>query len=538
MSLVDVAFLAKAELVRKRRQELYKEDPVLWAKEYLGINLWKKQREILESLRDNRNTAVAAGHGTGKSFCAAVAIAWWVDTHPIDQTFVATMAPSASQLGIIWDNLRRLFKIAKDRYEKGEVDHPLPGYITGDHKWKTNDGSLIGEARAPRVETIDSAVQGRHADYLLAIGDEAVGLSQGHLDALGNIATGPANRQLLIANPTDPGCAMAGIWHKELTTWNRMHISVFDSPAIVPDPEFEVTEDMALSGQDYIDGIAEQWGEDSAYYIARVTGQWAFESDTLLFSAEQLAGATDTVVVPYDGQFPQHGWDISADGADYTVGYELLKGAVWETDDKGKPVRETDVEGFRVRQIGKWNKKPLVTLNPDKPSTAYNIHELAVERQAHTAIIDTDGIGISVVNGIASVEPNYDVVEFRGNGSPSDKGKVSYENIRAEMYFLLRDDMILGRIDLDPKDEDLINELSGIQYNETLKGKLKIESKRDMRSRGVKSPDHADACVYSRFPVESLTSGLASLNPGEEVVVDPWDFVEFEMEWGAPGVVM
>lgn len=475
---------------------------------------------------------------THNSFVAAVAIAWWVDTHPVDQTFVATMAPSASQLGIIWDNLRRMFKIAKDRYEKGEVDHPLPGYITGDHKWKTNEGALIGEARAPRTETVDSAVQGRHADYLLAVGDEAVGLSQGHLDALGNIATGPANRQLLIANPTDPSCAMADIWHKELTTWNRMHISVFDSPAITPDPEFEITQDMSLSGQDYIDEVAEAWGEDSAYYIARVLGQWAFETDSPLFSAAQLATATDTHVVPYDDQFPQHGWDISADGPDYTVGYEMLKGKVWEVDDLGKPVRETDQEGYRIRRIGKWNKMPLVTLNPDKPSTAYKIHEKAVERVAHTAIIDADGIGISVVNGIASIGPDYQLVEFRGNGTPSVKGKESYENIRAEMYFLLRDDMVLGRVDLSPGDEPLLNELSSIQYEETARGRLKIESKKDMRSRGVKSPDHADACVYSRFPVEVLTEGLNSLAPGEEVTVDPWDFVDEGMEWGAPGFLM
>lgn len=538
MSLIDVAGLAKAEISRQLRRDLYKDDPVLWVEEYLGQQLWSKQKEILYSIRDNRNTAVAAGHSVGKSHVAAIAVAWWVDTHPLDKIFIATMAPSTSQLGIIWDSVRRIYALSHQRYIDKIVDHPLPGYITGDHKWKAPDGTVIGEGRSPKTETVSTSFQGRHADFLFAIGDEAVGLSQEHLDALGNIATGPSNRQLLLANPTNPGSAMADIWHKELSTWNRMHISVYDSPAVTNEEGFDITPDMSLSGWDYIEEMTERWGEHHPIVTARVHGQWAMDADSLVFAPEEIASAVDTVVVPYDDEFPQHGWDISADGPDFTVGYEMKKGLVWETDEKGKPIRETNLEGFQIRRVDKWNKTPLVTLNPDKESTASKIHEKAVERVIRTAIIDTDGIGISVVNGIASITPDYSVIEFRGNGAPSEKNRVSYENIRAEMFFLLRDDMILGRLDIDPKDEELVNELSGIQYEETPRGKLKIESKREMKSRGMKSPDHADACMYSRFPVEILTEGLGSLPAGAEVELDPWDFVEDEMEWGAPGVVM
>lgn len=535
MSLITVAEDFSSEVSRRIRQDKYKEDPVLWSREYLGINLWRAQREILYSLRDNRNTAVAAGHGVGKSFVAAIAVAWWVDVHPIDKTFVATTAPSSSQLGIIWDQLRVIYALAKQRYEDGEVDHQLPGYITGDHKWKTPLGKLIGEARAPRVETIDAAFQGRHADYLLAIGDEAVGLSQGHLEALGNIATGPANRQLLLANPTNPGCFMATLWDDRITTWNRMHISVLDSPAITPDPEFEITPDMALSGMDYVESMKEQWGEDHAIYIARVLGQWAFDSEDLVFSAENLAMAQDTVVVPYGDFFPEHGWDISGPGPDYTVGYEMRKGLIWTTDPiTGKRDKPTDKEGYHVRRIAKWNKTPLVTMDPDKPSTASKIHNHAVERAASSVKVDSDGIGISIVDGLASIDVPYTVLKYKGGWKPFSEG--DYVNSRAEMYFLLRDDMVLGRIDLDPKDEALLTELSGIQYLEDTRGRLQIESKKDMRKRGMKSPDHADACMYSRFPMESLDTGP---QPGEEVVVDPWEHVDEEyFEYGQIGVPM
>lgn len=534
MSLLQVAQQAEGEIARKLRQKRYADDPVLWSREYLGINPWRAQREILYSLRDNRNTAVAAGHGVGKSFIAAVAIAWWMDVHPLDNTYVATTAPSSSQLGIIWDQLRKVHAASHQRYKDGIVDHPLPGYITGDNKWKTPMGVEIGEGRAPRVETIDSAFQGRHADYLLAVGDEAVGLSQGHLEALGNIATGPANRQLLIANPTNPACSMAALWDDKITTWNRMHISVFDSPTITPDPEFEVPQDSGMSGMDYVDQMRERWGEDHPIYIARVTGQWAFDSEDLVFTAENLAEAEQTVVVPYDHLPPEQGWDISGPGPDFTVGYEMRRGLVWTTDmDTGKPDKPTDREGYRIRRLDKWNRMPLVTMDPKKDSTAKRIHAHAVEAGSAAVKVDADGIGISIIDGITSISHNYELFKYRGNRTPFDPD--DYENSRAEMYFMLRDDMVLGRLDLDPDDKELINELSGIQYFESRKGKLQIESKADMRRRGMKSPDHADACMYSRFPLELLPSGLDALPAGARVEVDPWDYVEDATEWGQPG---
>ena len=42
-------------------------DPAGWVRDRLGEHLWSKQVEILESVRDNRRTAVHSCHGAGKS---------------------------------------------------------------------------------------------------------------------------------------------------------------------------------------------------------------------------------------------------------------------------------------------------------------------------------------------------------------------------------------------------------------------------------------------------------------------------------------
>lgn len=503
MSLLRVAEEVVQERQHKLAQEAYLHDPVLWAREYLGIELWKKQREFLESIRDNRNTAVAAGHGVGKTYGAAIACAWWVYVHPPEETFIASTAPSVDQVAILWDNIRNLHALAKRRYEAGLVDRPLPGYVTGDNKYKLENGVLIGQGRKPPDTDSDVAFQGRHATYLFAIGDEAVGLNPGFLGALSNIATAPTNRQLLLANPTDPNSAMAKLWDPKITTWNRMHISIFDSPAVDPanDPEFDISKAPALSGWDYINERLEEWGsEDDPRYIARVLGQWAFDSGNTVYTAEDLAKAKNTVVLPYPDSVPEQGWDIARKGLDASVGYEKRLGEVWATDENGKPVEATGKEGIHIRRCGKWTKAPLVGNDLNNPSTAMRIHEKALAEGASIVKIDASGIGIGVVDGLVELEHGeYDIIEVFGGAASSDAR--AYRNMRAEQFFMMKTAMAKGLLDLDPSDEELFDELAGIQYENMDGGIIKIESKDAIRKAGRKSPDHADGLWYAFLDV-------------------------------------
>src|SRR5690606_8717306 len=118
----------------------------------------------------------------------------------------------------------------------------------------------------------DAGYQGKHATYLLAIGDEAAGLSESMIDALGNITTGEHNRRLLIANPTDPNCAMARLWNRQTdgATWNLMHISVLDSPLITGEAGFDPSNAGGMSSMDYVEQAKADWGEDDPRYISRV----------------------------------------------------------------------------------------------------------------------------------------------------------------------------------------------------------------------------------------------------------------------------
>jgi hypothetical protein len=67
-------------------------------------------------------------------------------------------------------------------------------------------------------------------------------------------------------------------------------------------------------------------------------------------------------------------------------------------------------------------------------------------------------------------------------------------NTRAEMYWALRERFITGDIQI-PFDEDLMSQLSNIKFKFTAKGQIQIESKEDMKKRGMSSPDKADALM-------------------------------------------
>jgi hypothetical protein len=500
-----IAEIAAGRIEQRSKAHAYRDDPVKWATEFMGLQVWSKQKEILYSIRDNRATAVAAGHGVGKSWIAALAACWWIDTHPLDEVFVASTAPTVDQVNaILWTNIKKFHELAKRRYDEGITDHPLPGYVTNDSKWKTDSGVLIGQGRKPPNEASDVAFQGVHATYLLAIGDEAVGLNAGMIGALANIATGVHNRQLLIANPTDPTCEMAKIWVKETESWNRMHISVFDSPLVTNEPGFDQSRAEGMSGWNYINERREEWGEDDPRYIARVLGQWAFDSGNTVFSEGDITNCLNAYVLP-DPDAPIHlGVDIAwSDKGDFSSVYSCQSGEVWETDDEtGKPDIQTGRRGWVVRRVAIWKGAPLAGHNPDNPSNADRIIEFAQAVGGQFVKVDSSGVGMAVIQDLASRNLTFDLYKMAG-GDPARESR-TYTNSRAEAFFDMKIAAHQGLLDLDIDDEDFIDQLRSIQYEYDARNRIKIQSKADMRKEGKRSPDFADAAWYAFYIPEDM----------------------------------
>ena len=154
----------------------------------------------------------------------------------------------------------------------------------------------------------------------------------------------------------------------------------------------------------------------------------------------------------------------------------------------------------------------------DPTQSAFKARELMRQVGANHLSFDADGVGSGTAGTLASI-PN---LEFRftplhGASSPSDRywageertSKEKFENARAEWWGLLHDrfkktfDHVTGakkypdeELISIPNHPLLIAQISMPKRKFTNKGKTLIESKIEMRNRGVESPDYADMLAY------------------------------------------
>jgi hypothetical protein len=71
-------------------------DPVAFSRDILGHDHWGVQAQILQSIARNTRTAVKACHSSGKTFCAADAVLWWITAH--SDGIAITTAPTWTQV--------------------------------------------------------------------------------------------------------------------------------------------------------------------------------------------------------------------------------------------------------------------------------------------------------------------------------------------------------------------------------------------------------------------------------------------------------
>ena len=502
---------ARQELETRQRKRLYFNNPVLWAEDHLGIRLWSKQGEVAMSVVENKNVVVKAGHGLGKSFIAGVLICWWVDTRwdlP-GGCFVVSTAPSTKQINaIVWREVRKCWALSQQRHAAGLIDHALPGYITSQAHWRLESGVELGYGAKP-PEHKEDTMSGIHARYVLAVGDEAVGLTEALIGDLGNITSNATSRRFLICNPTNPLSYVAKIFKNKITSWTTKTITVFDSPNFHGGEGFPQSVLETLVDQSYVDDKLAEWGGEyvdeatgrtlsrAPKFLSRVLGEFAFDQGPTLISEEDMAVALDTDIAFDQETMPVLGVDVSRSAhGDMNTVYSNT--------------------GGRLRFVDAWNEKNAMR-------TADKIHAHARGAGEREARIDSAGLGGPIFDRVTELsEGRYLVIGMLGGAASPNRSK--WFNSRAYWYSELARMVRDGECDIDLADEQLQEELLGIEYKQQTHGlgALLIESKDDMRKRGVGSPDYADAAVYAMADTTSLTGNpYAHLTPGETIAMDP-----------------
>jgi len=508
---------AIAEFEMKSKISGYFNDPVAFAKDVLGIELWSKQREMVQSVQDNKHTIVRSCHGSGKSLTSSVLVCWWVATRPIGSAIAVSTAPTYAQVNaILWEEIRKHHANAKQRYEDGLSPMKLPGYVTQGDEWKSDEGQLLGFGRKP-ADGNQHAFQGIHRRYVLAVIDEACGINKGLYNAVEAITNTGDARVLAVGNPDDPVTEMGEIFRKD-PTWNKIGISAFDSPNFSINhlghkPAFcedcakyqwneraELDKDIDDSLRPYLiqhDWVEEKrlsWGEDSPIWKSKVLGEFPDQSSNTLFNIGTIYKGQDTVLIPLGNDPVIMGVDVAGFGPDYSTIYVN--------------------QGGQVRFIAKMAKGT-------GEETARWIHQESINVGATEVRIDSTGLGGPITEMVTRLaETTYSVIAMKGNAASPDRFR--WANARAYWYDDLRERMFNGKIDIDEKDQILADELGMVQYHfKNRLQALQIESKDDMRARGLKSPDFADAAVYASANMETLNNTpFGSMAPGDRFSID------------------
>lgn len=504
------------------RKLAYRTDPVLWTKEVLGIHLWSKQREVANSVRDHKRTAVKSAHDMGKSKVAAILACWWIATHNPGEAIVITTAPTYQQVhGIIWREMGKHHQIAN---ENGQ---PLPGYITGGDKWNIiePDGTLFqaGWGRKPADSNLHG-FQGVHERYVLVIIDEACGIAKSLWTAVEAITTTGDARILAIGNPDDPNTYFGSIFNDSRirTEWDHITISALDSPNITqqtmglnsPDKDLPDYVRPFLIQPETVESWRRQWGEEDPRWKSKILGEFPDQSSNSLFSQSIIDRGVETWVKPYEYARPIMGVDLARFGDNFSTAYTSIEGEVWEreTNDKNDIIeRSTGKRGIQIRFVKEWSKADAV-------ESTNIIHRLALEHAVSEVRIDTAGYGAGVYDQVARLaQTTYRVTQMNGSGPTPDLYR--WINARAWWHDTFAEGLRNGTIDILYEDEKLKNDLLGIQYHFKNRYRaLQVESKDDMATRGVESPDHSDAAIYAAAPI--TVNEFTGMVPGQKFAMD------------------
>lgn len=494
MILSDEAVaIAFQSLEQKSRDRSYQDNPVAWAEDVLGLTLWSKQREILTSLVKNKKTAVKSSHAVGKTFISAVAACWWVSTR--EDAMVRSTAPTSYQVHeLLWEEIRKL-------HARGN----LQGEVNQKDVWKKpvyGVMSTVGSGQKPSDTNIHSFHGVHRVEGVLTILDEGCGIGKALYTAADAISTGKNDRVLVVGNPDDPQTPFGDIFLKPTQKldgtemWNKITVSAFDTPNFTGEEVPDVVKESLIQ-KDWVEERAQEWGVESGRYRSKILGEFPDQSDNSFFAQRVIDTGIETdIIEDYENPL-KLGVDIAGGGEDETVVYGN--------------------RGGRIRKVDSWPEGDAVY-------TANRILEVATKNGAREIRIDAVGFGAAVVDIIGRDPRAGGFVVIAVKGSFMPKNNAAHANARAEHYDSFRFGLSQGLVDIDPHDTQLKDELLSIQYKLNDRGSIQIESKRDVRKRGDKSPDNLDAAIYSYIEIEDILDRqdkLGSMSAAEFLEVLP-----------------
>ena len=536
----------------------YANDPVGFLTDVLGDAgaPYSKQAEMLEALVDRRRVSVVGANGSGKDWAAGRAVLWWLETRPESKAVV--MGPTQRQVEeVVWQEMREAYAAAEGRlsgrmlrstYRIDERRFAL-GFSTNNAlniQGFHSDQLLVVVTEAHAMPQLQmDAIKRLQPNRLLLVGNA---LSRdGEFYDSHHAKRNLYHRMAISAFDTPNFTGEDGGRRGMITPEDVEEFAADygeDHPLYAASvlAQFPDTLDDSLIGREAVESAMERGEAEFVVPAEAGTSQPGVGGDchSERSAAEpracpepaegNLSGAGPAVdgrsprdvstslnmtrPLPPTGEVPASAGTTEATGdppdmnseapvpagtTDLSLPSPSGRGAGGEGWDPNEPV----YMGVDVARFG-FDKSVLCVRQGQRVLDVHSLGRIDTMRLVHeimrtaaamnvTAIfVDEGGVGGGVVDRLRELGAPVYGVHFGG----SARRPTRFFNRRSEIFWELRRLFDLQLIAI-PRDEELAGQLLGLRYDISSSGQVRLEGKREMRKRGMPSPDKADALALA-----------------------------------------
>ena len=436
-----------------KMQELlaaFKNDPQFFVTTIFGEKhaLRPKQLEFFEKFIGNDHITFKGGVGFGKTRVMAIAV-WWA-LFCFNDLKVNIFGPSEKQIqDNLWNEIGILYNLIPEAIKEQFEYTPSIAYRKGSRNecfatyWAANQNNL-GTSR------------GIHATNNFVFVDEASDVPNVVFTNLENIMTDVNPKLVIVSNPAHTSGFFYDTWeHKTISkAWTKVHGRMADNPNMTKEK---------LDAQ-----IAVHGGVGSRNHRIMVEGEFPLDdvAGVIPLAAVLEAANEEDAIPPHDAPVIW-GLDPNGGGKDRSALAKRHDNVVLE---KVKEFKDLDAVQLAQAIYDEYRATPQKL----KPA------EICV---------DANGPGYGVYTMLLSM--GLPAKKVMAQSSPT-RDQQLYSRLRDQLWWACREWFVGGGVSI-PNDAELMKELTVPTYDYEATGKIKVESKPEIRKRNKNSPDLADA---------------------------------------------
>jgi hypothetical protein len=419
-----------------------------------------QQYDMFKAIQvDGSQTAVASGHGTGKSWSIAWTLDWHLRTYDLSNALIT--ATNIEQVrSVVWKELDTVISDVNRNY-----------------KWM--DGLFIKETERyfvkgfkdswyvlPKTASKGSAenIAGQHRAHYICIVDEAAGVHDEIIGVLRGALTDilEENRFAMFSQPTRQVGHFAEAFSSLKSLYKTFNLNSEESPIV--------------SKKFIHDKLVEYGGHHSPEYQIKVLGRLPDNLSGFLIPKSWCTQA-QAVLIEHEQPW---GWVMTADVAEGVH----RDSSVWTLARVSGYGMDRKVDVIDMREF----------LGSDELVFAREMYAEIVKYPRITVAVDADGPGRTVILTLEELGVTVERIHW-GLPPHADADRKRYKNQRAYASVKAREAIFDDRFKLCPGTK-IVNQASRIPYKIDEAGRYVIMPKEQMKSQGIKSPDLFDTHCF------------------------------------------